>query len=82
MAISIENDNYVIVYTLERIIAYVWKFQPIFVGECVWSLAFIIRLKSVSIQYINKLQSGLATTNISDQEQVAEREEPAAVELN
>jgi len=54
MTINFENDNDVIVYALEKIIAYARSTQQIFVAQCVWWLASIIGLdKGLTIHIDN-----------------------------
>jgi hypothetical protein len=56
MTMTFENDNDVIVYTLEKVIAYARRTQQIFVVQCVWWLASIIGLEQGLIIYIDNLQ--------------------------
>jgi len=56
MTITFENDNDVIVYALENIIAYARRTQQIFVAQCVWWLASIIGLESGLIIHIDNLR--------------------------
>lgn len=56
MTITFENDNDVIVYALEKVIAYARRTQQIFVAHCVWWLASIIGLESELIHLIDTLQ--------------------------
>jgi hypothetical protein len=57
MTITFENDNDVMVYTLEKIILYARRTQQIFVAQCVWWLASIIGLEQGLIIFIDNLQS-------------------------
>jgi hypothetical protein len=56
MTITFENDNDVIVYALERIIAYARRSRQIFVAQCVWLIAPVIGLEEGLIIYIDNLQ--------------------------
>jgi hypothetical protein len=56
MTITFENDNDVIVYALERIIAYARRSQQVFVAHCVWWLASIIGLQQGLINHIDNIQ--------------------------
>ena len=56
MSITFENDNNIIVYTLERIISYARRNQQVFVAQCVWWLASIIGLEEELIIRINILR--------------------------
>jgi 3-mercaptopyruvate sulfurtransferase SseA len=57
MTITFENDNDVIIYALEKVIAYTRRTQEIFVAQCVWWLVSIIGLEQGLIHYIDNLQS-------------------------
>ena len=57
MTITFEYDNDVIVYALEKIIAYARRTQHIFVAQCVWWLASIIGLEQGLINYLDNLHS-------------------------
>jgi hypothetical protein len=57
MTITLENDNDVIVYALEKIIAHARRTQQIFVAQCVWWLASIIGLHQGLVSYIDNIQS-------------------------
>jgi hypothetical protein len=56
MTITFENDNDVIIYTLEKVISYARKTQQVFVAQCVWWLASIIGLEQGLIKFIDNLQ--------------------------
>jgi len=56
MTITFESDNDIIVYALEKIIAYARRTQQIFVAQCVWWLASIIGLDKGLIVHIDNLQ--------------------------
>jgi len=55
MTINFENDDNVIVYTLEKVISYARDNQYIFVAQCVWWLASIIGIKEWLVTHIDKL---------------------------
>jgi hypothetical protein len=57
MTITFENDNTVIVYTLEKVIAHARRTQQIFMAQCVWWLASIIGLDQGFVSYIDNIQS-------------------------
>jgi hypothetical protein len=56
MTVTFENDNDVIVYALEKVIAYARRTQQIFVAQCVWWLASIVGLESGLINHIDTLR--------------------------
>jgi len=56
MTITFENDNDVVLYALEKIIAYARRTQQIFVAQCVWWLASIIGLDKGLVVHINNLR--------------------------
>jgi hypothetical protein len=55
MTIAFKNDNDVIVFPFEIIIAYARKFQQIFVAQCVWWLASMIGLEQGLSIHIDNL---------------------------
>jgi len=55
MTITFENDNDIIVYALEKVIAYARRNQQMFVAQCVWWLASIIGLERGLISHIDNL---------------------------
>jgi hypothetical protein len=57
MTITFENDNDVIVYALEKVIAYARRTQQIFVAHCVWWLASNIGLEQGLVNYISNRQA-------------------------
>jgi len=67
MPITFENDNDVIVYALECVIAYTRQTQQIFVAQCVRWLASIVGLEKELVFHIDKLQG---KQNTSPQEQL------------
>ena len=56
MTITFENDNDVIVYTLEKVISYARRTQQIFVAQCVWWLASVIGLDQSLTTFIDNSQ--------------------------
>jgi len=66
MTITFDNDNDVIVYALEKIIAHARRTQQIFVAHCVWWLASIIGLEQGLISYIDNLCSRIEITVTSE----------------
>jgi hypothetical protein len=56
MTLTFENDNEVIVYALERNIAYARRTQQVFVAQCIWWIASIIRLQLSLVTHIDNLQ--------------------------
>jgi hypothetical protein len=56
MTITFENDNDVIIYSLERIIAFAQSRGYIFAAQCIWWLAAIIGLEQGLIIHIDNLQ--------------------------
>jgi len=56
MPVTFENDNDIIVYALECVIADARRTQQIFVAQCVWWLASIIGLERELVSHIDKLQ--------------------------
>jgi len=63
MTITFENDIDLIVYALEKVIAYARRSQQIFVAQCVWWLASIIGLKEGLITYIDQLRIRLEVSS-------------------
>jgi hypothetical protein len=57
MTITFENDNDVIVYAFEKVIAYARRTHQIFVAQCVWWLASTIGLEQGLIILIDYIQS-------------------------
>jgi hypothetical protein len=64
MTISFENDNDVIVYTLEKIIAFARNNQYIFLAQSVWWISSIIGLQQELIVHIDNIRG---RSNIRDQ---------------
>ena len=62
MPVTFENDNDMIVYALECVIAHARRTQQVFVAQCVWWLASVIGLEQELVSHIDKLQSGKDTT--------------------
>jgi hypothetical protein len=57
MTLTFENDNDVIVYTFEKIIAFARREQYLFVANCVWWIAGVIGLDQGLITFIDNLES-------------------------
>jgi len=57
MTITFENDNDVIVYALEKIIAFARLNQYLFLANCVWWIAGVTGLERGLTVYINNLES-------------------------
>jgi hypothetical protein len=57
MTITFEIENDIIIYAIEKIISHTRRTQKIFVAECVWWLASIIRFEERLVSYIDNLQS-------------------------
>jgi hypothetical protein len=57
MTITVENDNDVVVHSLEKVISYTRRSQQIFVAQCVWWLASMIGLQQGLIIHIDNIQS-------------------------
>jgi len=66
MHVTFENDNDIIVYTLECVIAHARRTQRIFVAQCAWWLASIIGLEQEVVSHIDRLQ-GQADTKLPEQ---------------
>jgi len=56
MTITYNNDNDIIVYALEQIIAHARRTQQVFVAQCVWWLVSIIGLEQGLVNYIDNIQ--------------------------
>jgi len=56
MTLTFENDNNVIVYALEKIIAFAKNNQYIFLAQSVWWIASVLGLQAGLVIYINNLQ--------------------------
>jgi len=59
MSITFENDNDVIVYAFEKVIAHARRTQQIFAAQCIWWLASIIGLEQGLVNYIDNISSRL-----------------------
>jgi hypothetical protein len=57
MTITCENDNDVIVYTLEKVILYAKRTGLILVAQCVWWLASVIGSEQGLVIHIDNIQS-------------------------
>jgi len=53
MTISFENNNDIIVYTLETIISFARNNHYIFIAQCIWWISSIIGLQQKLIKYID-----------------------------
>jgi hypothetical protein len=73
MTVTFENDNDIIVYALEKIIAYARRTQQIFVAQCVWWLVSIIGLEQGLVNYIDNLQSRINVNIIPEKVPSVER---------
>jgi len=73
MTITFENDNDVIVYTLEKMIAYARNNQYIFVAQCVWWLVSVIGLQSGLVTYIDylRIRSEVANKEITESSELS-----------
>jgi hypothetical protein len=56
MTITFENNNDIIVYALEKVIAYATRTQQIFVVQCVWWLASVVGLESGLVTHSDNLR--------------------------
>jgi hypothetical protein len=96
MTITIENDNVVIVYALEKVISYARKTQQVVVAQCVWWLASIIGLQQGLVIHIDNQRAraenlvqqesseapDIRTTDSEQYHQVKGREKIAKAELD
>jgi len=57
MTLSFESDRDIIVYTLEKIIAFAQSNQNIFLAQIVWWISSVIGLQSSLVIYINNLRA-------------------------
>jgi len=55
MTIGFENDSEVIVYALEKVIAFAQEHQYFFVANCAWWIASIIGLDNHLTRYIDRI---------------------------
>ena len=65
MTVNFENDNDVIVYALEKIIAYGRKNQYIFVAQSVWWIASIVGLTKGLVIHIDTLRINTEVSQLS-----------------
>jgi len=56
MTITFETDSDVIVYALEKVVSFARENQYLFVANCAWWIAGIIRLEQGSIIHIDNLR--------------------------
>jgi hypothetical protein len=73
MTITFENDNDVIVYAFEKVIAYARRTQQVFVAQCIWWLADIIGLEGNLIKHIDILHG---RTDVRKEYQTREDSDP------
>jgi len=66
MPVTFENDNDIIVYSLECVIAHARRTQQIFVAQCAWWLASIIGLEQELLSQIARFK-GQKDTKSSEQ---------------
>jgi hypothetical protein len=66
MTLTFENDNDVIVYALEKVIAYAKRTLQIFAAQCVWWLASVIGLDQGLMTFIDNNQSRVNITIIPE----------------
>jgi len=62
MPITFEDNNTIIVYGLEGVIAHAKRTQQFFVVQCVWWLPSIIGLEQILVSHIDRLQGQRNTT--------------------
>jgi 3-mercaptopyruvate sulfurtransferase SseA len=77
MTVTFQNDNDIIVYALEKVIAYARDTQRIFVAQCVWWLLSIIGLEQGLINYIYNLKQGSDITRIEEERRTVKRTSPS-----
>jgi len=86
MMITFENDNDVIVYAFEKVIAYARRTQQIFVAQCVWWLASIMGLEQGLVIYLDNIQSRLevavAAEELSEDTPCAEADRDIKINCN
>jgi len=56
MSITFENDNNVIVYTLEKVIVYARANQYIFLAQCCWWISLLLKLQEGLVIHIDNLR--------------------------
>jgi len=64
MTITFENDDDVVIYALEKSIAYARRTQQIFMAQCVWWLASILGLEQGLLVYIDNLQRAFSEASV------------------
>jgi hypothetical protein len=75
MTITFENDNDVIVYTLENIISYARSTQQNIVAQVIWWLAAVIGLESGIVNHMDNLHGQIIV-----KEPLQPRDNPSAPE--
>jgi len=78
MPVTFENDDDIIVYALERVISHARRTQHIFVAQCVWWLASVLRLEQELAFHIDRIQGH---RDIDLQEQRSREVTPADKDL-
>jgi hypothetical protein len=76
---TFENDNDVNVYAFETVISYARRTQQIFVAQCIWWLAGIVRLEQGLVNHIDNLHG---STVISKEQCSEEVRNPAVLEAS
>jgi len=64
MPVTFKNDNDIIVYALECVIAHARQTQQIFVAQCMWWQASIFGLERELVFHLDKLQGEKDTTKL------------------
>ena len=65
MPVTFENDNDIIVYALERVIAHARRNQQIFVAQCIWWIVTVIGLESELDKYFDNLHGRMVVTELA-----------------
>jgi hypothetical protein len=78
VTITFENDNDVVVYTLEKVIPFARRTQQIILAQCVWWIAWVIGLEPGLKIHIDNLASREPT----DQEQLPQQIVPGTARQN
>jgi hypothetical protein len=66
MTITFESESDVIVYAVERIVAFARENQYLFVANCVWWLASIIGLEQGLINHIDNLRKNKSPATVAE----------------
>jgi len=64
MTISFENDSNILVYALEKIIAFAKSNQYIFLAQSVWWISSVIGLQAGPVNYIDNLRTRSALVSV------------------